>query len=235
MTTLRPAASACGADDGHRGHDNRAAKAPDISVRTFRKDTRWVPWVLSGNRLASFLPERHAWGRATVGGWPSAAGLGGRAGHGRARGRTRGIAWGDPGPGGRSTREARQVPAVTTALRFSCLSAVGDDEPPGLRGSMTDEATPREPRPFVRRRAPEGHAGGLWLVPGRTWSGSEVAASRGDETSDGRSGDRPALENLGKRYGHRWPSTGSTCACRRASSTGSSAPTAPARRRRCGS
>ncbi len=67
MTTLRLAASACGATTVIAVTIRRAAKAPVSSDRTFLEDARWAPLLLSGNRLASSLPERHAWGRATVG------------------------------------------------------------------------------------------------------------------------------------------------------------------------
>ena len=67
MTTFAVAALASGAAAVVAVTTMRAAKIAISSDRIFLSDARWAPRAWSGNSRASSLPERHAWGGATVG------------------------------------------------------------------------------------------------------------------------------------------------------------------------
>ena len=101
MTTFWDAAWACGAVALIAVTMTRAAKTPVSADRSFLADARWAPFSLSGNRLASSLPERRAWGRATVG-VVAVGGRHGAAGGGASETAGRGDVdrRDDPGPGG---------------------------------------------------------------------------------------------------------------------------------------
>ena len=182
MTTLRVAAWASGAVAVIAVTIRRAAKTPVSSDRIFLADARWAPCVLSGNRLASSLPERRAWGSGDGGsGGRRRQAWGGGAGHvGSARADDVGSPGTIRGPGGEPPEGARQVPAVTTALRLlACLRSGGAT--PGVRAKYATRGGTSEPRPVRRRHRQKVMPLGYRLVRGRHPDGAVRAVARGGD------------------------------------------------------
>src|SRR4051812_37564355 len=144
-----------------------AARVIALSRAVRWEDARWAPSAGTGNLLASSLPERRAWGQATVGGAAGAGRGSGRRARHRGRGaramRGRGGGRADVGDlRGDSTGSCRGGGEL---FGCPCLSGAG---PGGLRGSMPAMST----------------AGSL--VDGATWdlrslpAGAASTADRGD-------------------------------------------------------
>ena len=200
MTTLRVAAWASGAvavvagDEDESGEDARStATGSSWTTPAGRLD------VCSGNRLASPLPERHAWGRGRRWDWwPSTARRGGRPGTSHPSGVER---------GGRSLGRPRGAGWRTTRRATGCL--------PGRRlfgcRPVCDRVVDLGVRPEYARRvtAPSATAvrpidGGRYRSRGARRTRSQACQRRGrhDVTSSG-SGVALATQGLAKRYGSR--------------------------------
>ena len=239
MTTLWVAAWASGAVAVVAVTRSRAAKTPVSSDRIFLETPagRLYGPVGQSSCLLSAGTPRHGpvatVGLVAVGGEARAAG-GARAAAGwggarRSPGAITGAGW-------RSTRRGDRVPAGTTALRLLGLSAFGWVDL-GV-GAEYARRMCSEPSPCRdRHHRPSG-----WVSLSGARIGVRGIGGRGGPGEGAPMAERAAATAWRSRRrawpsatGRGSPSTGWTCACRRASSTGSWGRTAPARRRRCGS